>query len=267
VRRESVFLYRFLKLGQAACAESPEARDFLRDVIPFMDWENQELLPGWEEAILPGGTPRPVDPLPLAEAYDEIVLSVALAVKAAAADLIVPPTSLLAGLDWDEVRVLAGPDSPMSPGVKRELLSLLEVDDGRWAEGAEERLAELASLHLPVRCSPRVTSYLRQISSCYVVGLYAPTIAMCRSALESALPDLFEKRGMTLPPVGTSGSSTFKQRLDAVSRFKYLTPEGYRAAELVRLRANTVLHHDPDVVVQARGTVAATLEVLTEIYA
>jgi hypothetical protein len=123
-----------------------------------------------------------------------------------------------------------------------------------------ERCLALTRLVISARPKERVLRFLRRASRCYILGLPAESIILCRSALETAVTEAFDRSGI-------EGPGTLNDRLIAGSKKGMFTPQIYRDALVIKQRANVAVHNDPEVPTDALGTLQLTMGVLSSLYA
>jgi len=99
------------------------------------------------------------------------------------------------------------------------------------------------------------TRFLVRAINCYLVGLSAESLVMCRAVLENAVNDKYAeriRRGQRM----LRGATRMKARIDGAVRRHWLTPTQGDQANQVWLRGNKAVHVDPE-------SVGSPLESLT----
>lgn len=148
-------------------------------------------------------------------------------------------------------------------GLHDEIVDAMQITLARsyatnTREMAERALA-LTQLVISARPKEQVLSFLRRASRCYVLGLAAESIILCRSALETALSEAFDKRGISTP-------GRLIDRLRHGVDLGMFDQQAYRDGETIRVRGNTTVHNSSEVPKDALGTLQLTMSVLGALY-
>lgn len=128
------------------------------------------------------------------------------------------------------------------------------------------RCLELARLSMELAPAPPVQQFLGRVAQCYVLGLYPESIVMCRAVVEQGVTDKFRRLKKPFP-LPAPGKSEIKARLFNAEERGWLTRGQRNMAWDVCQRGNKAVHEDPHATSDVIGTIKATLEVLTALYA
>jgi hypothetical protein len=123
----------------------------------------------------------------------------------------------------------------------------------------ESRIEELVALAHEALPSQRAAAALASITRCYLLGLDAETIVMCRAALDVSVSDAVEAS------VTTGGGTTpasMRKKLELLEASGKLSPAERMLAVDVWARGSEVLHNKPIHVEGAPQVVARTLGVI-----
>lgn len=127
----------------------------------------------------------------------------------------------------------------------------------------ESRIEELITLAHEAAPSQRAAAALANIVRCYLLGLDAETIAMCRAALDISVSDIVK----TLATNGSGAKpSSMRKKLKLLEASGKLSPVERAAALEVWECGNEVLHNNPIDVKSAPEVVAKALRVIGALF-
>lgn len=138
---------------------------------------------------------------------------------------------------------------------------LLDVEDMAL------RCRDLARLVLTVKPGKKVVEYLSLLSRCYVAGFDPETIVMCRSALDNAIRDKYE-RTETLMPQPALGKKivTFREVLaDVADRRKWLSEREKNDAWGIWDQGGITAHREPHVARNVIASIKTTLALVEKL--
>jgi hypothetical protein len=127
----------------------------------------------------------------------------------------------------------------------------------------ERRIEELVSLAHEAAPSKRAAAALSNIVRCYLLGLDAETIAMCRTALDVAVSQVVDS--LESKSVGGKPAS-MRRKLDLLEASERLSALDKTDALEVWNQGNEVLHNNPIDVKNAPEVVAKALRVIGTLF-
>ncbi len=151
-----------------------------------------------------------------------------------------------------------------------ELLSTLDTDlenDVNWhitrallqrVPSYVDRTLKLAEL-VGRPTTPRVASYLREATQCYIYGLFQASIALARAAIEQALKE--RVYNITGP-----SHTKLPDLIEEARKLGVLDAPHSEAATFVMLRGNELLHGDPTSPDRARDCLERARGVLEHLF-
>ena len=158
------------------------------------------------------------------------------------------------------LRTLAAVSTPEVWNFDEALALLLATKFQQSLLAQVARVRALSRLARKGEIPERIAVYLPLVSECYIEGLDAACVVMCRSALEQAVRDAFERRGRE------AGDLAMNARLLLMEKEGWLTEPARRAAQSIWFRGNKAAHEGPvvsDVLLHVRQ-LAAVLEQIVE---
>lgn len=142
-------------------------------------------------------------------------------------------------------------DAQLDEYFTRQALSAVPAVVFRWKE-----LRELLVAFLP---DERVRRYLREATTCYLLGLPGAAAVLCRAALESALADVLVRRDVSL-------SRALGRRLGLARQLGVLTREMAKKAYDIQDVGDEAIHNLTCSEPAARDQIRRTAEVLQHLY-
>jgi hypothetical protein len=125
----------------------------------------------------------------------------------------------------------------------------------------EKRIENLIALAQDAVPSQRASTTLAKVVRCYLLGLDAETIAMCRAALDVSVSDAVESLSD-----GGPNAVSMRQKLDRLKFAGRLSELEQADALAVWQQGNEVLHNNIDDVQRARDVVSKTLRVVGALF-
>jgi hypothetical protein len=190
------------------------------------------------------------------------------------------PATMFLGVQEVFARLVVQAARTLTPPAEAELKQLFaggEAGDGilgGWAEQFAlaivaqdycshpsrllERHKDLANLAIRLKPPERTRQYLIRVAECYLHGLDAATIVLCRSALESALDHRCDESQC-------SRASTLEAKIKFASLARWFTPDECADANTVRLRGKIAAHHDPTATKDTLGTIRMTMTLVDKL--
>lgn len=122
-------------------------------------------------------------------------------------------------------------------------------------------------LRFVVTAAPReqVRGFLSRIARCYVLGLAPECAVFCRAAVENALNEKYHATG-TVWPRNERGESPGPLRIQFAHEKGWLSDKAASSARTIWTRGSKSAHADVTLLRDARDTVAATSQVIGELY-
>ncbi len=178
--------------------------------------------------------------------------------------LLVPTQQPAELLDWGASQWLAGNEQFAVEVRERIQIAVARRYCASTAEMAR-RCLELAQEIHSVRPNQVVSRYLTRLSRCYILGLSAECVMICRAVLENAVTEAYDRHGEPFPS-DRKGRQTMNARLDRACELSWLSAKATGFARDVWTRGNKAVHSDPEATRDTLGTVRMTLSVLGELY-
>ena len=140
------------------------------------------------------------------------------------------------------------------------LFAHLAYQGARSACSETERAFDLLELISGRSLPPSVEAFARRIGRCYVAGLDAETIVMCRAVVENCIKQKLATEGIKM-----DSDTRFRQRVETARSLGFLSIEAAGDARTVWTRGSKAVHDDPTVVKDVLGTIALTMNVVEAI--
>ena len=126
---------------------------------------------------------------------------------------------------------------------------------------------KLQPLRVVLLPNEKVTSYLRQATTCYLHGLPTAAAVLCRAVLEFALDEaLASKGGVSLPSSRTDPKDRLKNLINWARSTRLLTDTLRDKAHSVRNRGNSAVHDGSCTETAALALIKDTGEILRHVY-
>ncbi len=147
-------------------------------------------------------------------------------------------------------------------------LNLAREDIGSLNQRVE-RTTELLALLLEFQPTHRASAYLGRVVSCYVYGLDAECIVMCRAVLDSAFDHAVTsaKVRSVLPARRTEKGIHLAQRIDAADLIGVISKSEASVARAIKDSGNHAVHSVPLATLTPLEAIRGTMAVLSSLQA
>jgi hypothetical protein len=166
----------------------------------------------------------------------------------------------LTGTSWEANYVLQDAVDPANPyhGIPKRGLELAAAEQfidtlPRTISRAEEIIWAALDAHP----SPKVSAYMRRLGRCYLAGLDAEVVILCRAVLDTALRDVLGDKD--------TGPSSFYDRIELLRKRGALSEGAIAASHQIRIRGNKAVHEEPAEGAIALETLRMTMLVVAEL--